>query len=288
MMREYLSLIRVKSYIKNVLIFAPSFFAGSLSFDNLKVLFLGFLAFSLTASLIYIINDILDVENDKIHPVKKHRPLASGKISVYNAKLVAVLLTVFIFVLAVFIENFGFFLSLVLYFLINLAYSLYVKNIPLLDLIFLSFSYVLRLVAGSLIVGVYLSPWIVLVSIGLSILLGAGKRIEDVILLENSGSITRKVAKYYSVEFLKTVIIFSSFYVVFLYTIYTIYVYPNSMLYLTSFIVFLGFLRYFQIVFQNKEYYDPTTIILKDNILKLIILFWLIVFIFLKDFRFNF
>ncbi|MGC8869027.1 MAG: UbiA prenyltransferase family protein [Sulfurihydrogenibium sp.] len=287
-MKEYLKLIRIKSYIKNVLIFAPAFFAGVYNLNSFFILGLGFVAFSLTASLVYIINDIVDVENDRKHPVKKHRPLASGRISILSAKVLMFSIIILILVLSAVIKNTMFTITLIVYLIVNVAYSFYLKNIPLVDLITLSVSYILRLLAGAFLVNVMLSPWIILVTVGLSILLGAGKRLEDVILMENNGVITRKVVKDYSVEFLKMIIIFSSFYVVFTYTIYSVLVYPDKLVYLTNIFVFIGFLRYFQIIFHKKVYYDPITILLKDNILKFIVVLWLVSFYVLKDFRWSY
>lgn len=284
-LRNYIKLIRVKSYVKNTLIFAPAFFADSISFDNVVYLFWGFLSFSLTASLIYVINDIVDIDYDKNHPIKKHRPLASGEISLSSAKILIVFLILSTLIFNFFLKNIPFMLILIVYFVVNLLYSFYLKNIAVLDLLTLSFSYILRLVAGSVLLGIYLSPWIILVTFGLSLLLGAGKRMEDLLLSENGYPNTRKVSKEYSLEFLKVIILFSSFYVIFVYTTYSVISYPGTLMYLTNIPVFLGFLRYFQIIFQKRNYYDPTTIILKDNILKLIILLWIFMFVAIKELR---
>lgn len=148
-MKDYIKLLRIKHYIKNLLIFVPLFFSKEL-FERhvLERTILGAICFSIISSVVYILNDIKDVEKDRIHPKKKNRPIASGKVSKRNA----VILLVICFILAVaisflFLQGKGF-LILMFYFGLNVAYSVGLKNIPIIDIIILTSGFVIRIVYG--------------------------------------------------------------------------------------------------------------------------------------------
>ena len=148
---EYLKLIRVKHYLKNLLVFLPPIFSGML-FDTdifLKVIIM-FLSFSFTSSIIYVINDINDIESDRKHPIKKNRPLASGKVSKKEAIITIIILVLLITGLLYFANLLFDFSSLILifYFIINLGYSFGLKNIPLVDITILALGFVLRVTYG--------------------------------------------------------------------------------------------------------------------------------------------
>lgn len=197
----YIKLMRVKHYIKNFLIFLPIIF--SLNFydiiKDIKVL-VGFLSFCFTCSIVYIINDIQDVEKDKKHPEKCKRPIASGAVSIKEATILAIVL--FFMVIAI---GIGFQINwqsagiLLAYFVLNILYSKKLKNIPLLDVMILVVCFVLRVVYGAMLIDVEVSHWLYLTIISFSFYLSLGKRRNEMAKIEGD---TREVLKYYTKEFL--------------------------------------------------------------------------------------
>ncbi len=199
---DVVKLMRPKHYIKNFLIFVSITFDRNL-FDGQVLLraILGFAAFCLLSSTVYIFNDIRDVEADRQHEVKRNRPVASGAVPVPTARVLAAVL--FVCALAIQLAAFGarggslfFFLA---YFAVNLGYSLGLKHVPFLDIVLLVMGFVLRVVYGAAIVGSVTSSWVYLTVFSLSFYLGLGKRRNE---LKKSDGSTRKVLRYYSYEFL--------------------------------------------------------------------------------------
>lgn len=202
-MKKYLKLMRIKHYLKNLLIFAPLIFSGqALNQNSLKSSIIGFISFSLIASVVYIINDIKDKEKDRLHEKKKLRPIASGEICVKNATILAIVLLLVSFLLNQFISPFPnhySYLYIIIYFLINIAYSFGLKNVPLIDIAILVSGFLIRVLYGASIVGVIISNWLYLTVISISFYLSLGKRRNEII---KSGSKSRDVLKYYTKEFL--------------------------------------------------------------------------------------
>lgn len=203
---QYLKEMRVSHYIKNGLILLPIIFSGNLK--NLNLLFLNIiyiLCFSFMSSVIYIINDIKDIEKDRLHPVKKNRPIAAGKISVRKALLFAAVLFAASFGISIYISVLyanpfppAIMLS---YFIANILYSVFgFKNIPLLDVCILTLGFYLRVLLGASVSGVVISAWLYLIVIFGAFYLGFGKRRNE--LIKNSGGKTRKVLSAYNVDFL--------------------------------------------------------------------------------------
>lgn len=203
-MRQYLKLIRPFHWVKNVLIFVPLFFSGQLfNTQKLFLLLLGFIAFSFTASSVYIINDIQDAEKDRKHPKKRFRPIASGKISKRNASifLIVLLLVSFAIMTYLSIVNHNPWASIgfpIFYLIMNIAYSNGLKNVPLVDVVIIAIGFVIRLLYGGVLVGITISDPLLLTVISASMFLGFGKRRNEL----KKGTSTRKVLKAYSMEFL--------------------------------------------------------------------------------------
>lgn len=177
-MIKYFRMMRVHHYVKNVLIFLPCFFAGKMGNSVfLKKNLCAFIIFSFATSVVYIINDIKDKEIDKFHPIKKMRPIASGQISVKKAIETAIILFFGMFVLF-FIEeiNFAALGCCLLYILINLLYSFFGKNIPVLDVVLLGAGYLLRVLFGGCVSYIQVSSWLFLTVMCISFYLGLGKR----------------------------------------------------------------------------------------------------------------
>lgn len=266
---NYLKLMRPKHYIKNFLIFLPLLFNGGLlNFSNILVTFGGFVCFSLIASSIYIINDIKDKDKDKKHKTKCHRPIASGKISVKNAIVFMIFLLVLVIALIIAIDFslLSIFL-LMLYFILNLAYSLGLKNVPLVDIIILVSGFVIRVLFGASLLSIEVSNWLCLTVIAASFYLGLGKRRNE--LLKSNGK-TRSVLKYYTKEFLdKNMYMFLAMTIIF-YSLWTtdsaIVIKNNNLLIWTVPLIIVIFMRYSMNIEGDSDG-DPVEVVMHDKVM---------------------
>ena len=203
-MKEYIKLIRAKHWLKNGLVFLPLFFSINL-FNTSYYLgtILAFIVFSFTASIVYIINDMGDIEKDRLHPVKKKRPLAAGTISIKNAKIVigvlAVLAAIMMWYLFKNTNNIAVIIVPIAYLIINILYSKWLKHIPIIDVVILVSGFVLRVMYGGVSIDVEVSKYLYLMIIFGSFYLGFGKRRNEII---KNGNKSRKVLQLYNKEFL--------------------------------------------------------------------------------------
>lgn len=205
-MKKYFELLRVKSYIKNFLIFIPFIFSGKVkgNFD-ISVLILSFFAFSFSASFVYILNDLFDCEKDKTHPVKKNRPITSGKISKELAIFIAVVLLV-VSALFSYSINLTSLLVLFIYIVLNLLYSIKLKKVPVVDLLCLSLCFILRVIYGGVIFDVTISGWLYLTTLSAAFYFGIGKRKNELKINNDfAESNTRDVLKIYTENYLESV-----------------------------------------------------------------------------------
>lgn len=282
----YLQLLRPKDWAKNSFLFLPLFFGREiLDFGKLFHVFLGVIAFSCIASSIYIINDYRDREDDRKHPVKRLRPLASGSVSPTSAIVICILLIVIGFGLAWWIRD-KFLFVLGIYFLINLAYSLGLKSISILDIMILAAGFVLRIKAGSVISFVPLSEWIVIMVFLLAIFMAIGKRRDDVLLKLSSGTDMRKSIKGYNLEFLNVMLALVCAVIIVAYFMYTMA--PETIqhtrtnrLYYTCVFVMAGLMRYLQIIYVSTDSGSPTKILYKDRFIQVTLLLWVASYILL-------
>ena len=276
---EYLKLLRPKDWAKNLFLFVPLFFGREIF--NLGKLFhvaLGFIAFSCIASSIYIINDYRDREDDRKHPVKRNRPLASGAVAPSTALVICGALLVGGFALGWWIRD-KFFIVLAVYFLINLAYSLGLKAISILDIIILAAGFVLRIKAGSVISYVPLSEWIIIMVFLLAVFMAIGKRRDDVLLKLASGTDMRKSIKGYNLEFLNILLAVICAVIVVAYLMYTMSPITiantgSSRLYYTCIFVLAGIMRYLQIIYISSDSGSPTKILYKDRFIQITLILW--------------
>lgn len=204
-MKKYIVLMRPHHFLKNGLIFLPLIFSRRLfEYDLIIKVVIGFIAFSFMASVIYIINDIHDVENDRKHLTKRFRPIAANQISVKNAYIFALLLSfISISLQLIFIHNYLSLLILSLYSIINLGYSRYgLKNIPLLDIVLLVSGFFLRVLYGSVTTNIVISSWLYLTIVTIAFYLGLGKRRNELKYNKDRDNGSRKVLLYYNEQFL--------------------------------------------------------------------------------------
>lgn len=270
MIKTFFKLLRVKQYIKNVLLFAPVFFASNIvNINTLIKLLIAFIGFSLVTSFIYILNDIKDKNADANHETKCKRPVASGAIKVKSALLTAL----FCICLGLFIcHN----IYVYLYILINLLYVFKLKQYALLDIIVIALGYLIRLFIGGSISNVELSPWIIIMTFLLALFLASSKRYDD---LKYIGPI-RDCSLEYNSAFLESLMSILASITVVAYIIYTLSAeiiekFNCEYLYMTSLFVLVGILRYLQITFVLKKSGSPTDIIYKDWFIKITVLLWI-------------
>jgi len=276
---QYLRLLRPHQYVKNLFIFVPLFFSHQITDTELLFnTFIAFVAFSLTASAIYILNDLHDIKEDQIHPQKKTRPLASGVISKNNAIIsMSVLFIVGAIVMMSVSIKATFILGL--YIVLNLAYSFYLKHIAIIDVTCISIGFVLRLFAGASIGMITLSMWIVVMTFLLALFMALAKRRDDVLIFLDTGKKMRKVTDGYNLRFLDAAMMIMASVVIVGYILYTTSIeiterLQTNYLYITALFVILGILRYLQIVFVEEESGSPTRIMLKDRFIQLTLLGW--------------
>ena len=263
---EYLKLIRVKHYLKNFLVFLPAIFSGMLFDSNVlfKVIIM-FLAFSFTSSIIYVINDINDIESDRKHPIKKNRPLASGKVSKKGAIITIIILVLLITGLLYFANLLFDFSSLILivYFIINLGYSFGLKNIPLVDITILALGFVLRVTYGGVGLGIEISNWLFLTILSISFYMALGKRRNELI---KNGSNSRKVLKSYNKDFLdKNMYMFLALTIVF-YSLWAVSAFNNEFFKYSIILVIVILLKYCMDV-EDDNFGDPIEVITHDKVL---------------------
>lgn len=203
-MKKYIRLIRVKHYIKNLLIFLPIIFSQRLTnIPDLIKTIIAFIIFCIATSIIYIFNDIKDIEKDKKHSKKRFRPLASGAISKKKAVILIILLLVILILMsAIFLrKNIYAILIIAIYLFINILYSIKLKNVPIIDVTILAIGFLLRVIFGAVIISIEISNWLYLTILALSFYMGMGKRRNE-FEKRNVNEETREVLKQYSMNFL--------------------------------------------------------------------------------------
>jgi len=285
LLTNILKLLRPTHYIKNLFVLLPLFFASQITNSILLGnALLAFVSFCLIASSVYVFNDIFDVAEDRIHPAKKTRPIASGAISISLAYLIDLILTVCGLFLA-YLVNAQLLFILIAYKGINILYTLGLKKIAILDIMVLSLGFVLRLYAGSVSTGIELSEWIIILTFLLSMLIVLGKRRNDVLFFEKEEIVLRHVVVGYNSIFLNYTMIMLSSVIIVAYIMYTVsdnveMRLNTNHLYTTVFWVVAGIIRYMQLlfVFDSKE--NPVRLLIKDHPLKLILLAWFLNFLY--------
>lgn len=265
--------------MKNMFVFLPMFFGGSLfDGDALKASLLAFVAFSLVASAVYCLNDIIDMEADRQHPVKKFRPIASGKVSIGQACMIMVVLAVFSLGVAA-LANVELVAVIAAYLLMEIAYCFKLKQYAIIDVCILALGFVFRLMAGGLATGIVLSHWLVMMTFLLTLFLALAKRRDDVLMMNATGKAPRKNTVRYNLTYLNQAITINVAVAIVCYIMYTVSPevvarFHSRYLYLTSIFCILGLLRYLQIAFVDEKSGDPTKVMARDHFLQLIVLAW--------------
>ncbi|MDD3877685.1 MAG: UbiA prenyltransferase family protein [Bacteroidales bacterium] len=274
-------LIRVKHWIKNAAVLLPLFFAGGIlnvfQTSGFAELIKLFFAFCLASSSIYIINDIVDVEKDKLHPEKCKRPIASGFFSIKSAIVIFLILFAFLIVLLTQMNASLYFVAG--YFFLNVLYSFKLKQIAIVDVACISMGFVLRILAGGVAADVFVSQWMVIIVFLLTISIAFSKRRDDLILNKD----LRASLSGYNLQFIDIAKSISFSITLISYIMYSI---SNEVqerigsdkLYITSLFVFLGIMRYLQISIVEEKSGSPVKILTRDLFLQIIILLWILTF----------
>jgi len=280
----YFRLLRVKHYIKNSFIFLPLLFGAQLtSIPALNRSIAAFFGFSLAASSVYILNDYIDIDEDRHHPEKKSRPLASGAVrTVYAFILMAVFFCAGSAVMITVSMNAC--CILWAYVVLNIAYTLFLKRVAVLDVSCIAAGFVLRIFAGSAVTGIVLSKWIVVLTFLLALFLALAKRRDDLILSSRTGEKMRKANAGYTLEFVNATMVIMASVVIVSYILYTtssevIQRLNTPYVYLTALFVILGVMRYMQITFVFKQSGSPTRVLLTDHFLQAVLIGWILTFI---------
>ena len=270
MLLNYLKLTRVPQWIKNFFVFVPLLFSLHLFDSNYFLTTLeAFITFCLASSLIYVINDLIDIEADRAHPIKRDRPLAAGKISKLNAIIVVVFLVILIVILllifnAEFIYIVGGFVAL------NVLYSFWFKHIVILDIFSIAAGFTIRVLAGAIVISVPVSSWLVLTTIFISLFLGVMKRHSELLLSTGvDGASSRKVLSQYSLNFADQMATVAAAGVIICYALYTVsertvtIFHTENLIYTTPFVVY-GIFRYMYLEYISNKGDNTTRIVLTD------------------------
>lgn len=278
--KNILQLIRVKQWIKNFFLFAPLIFSHHLfEWDYVSIVLKAFIAFCFLSSVVYIINDIADLEQDRNHPVKRNRPLPSGKISKSTAILISFIFFIGM-ILVAYNLNAKFKFALFIYFVINIFYSFKLKQIVLLDIFFIAFGFMIRIIAGGWVIDVYISSWLILTTLFLSLFLAVTKRRSELAVIENNLN-TRKVLSDYSIVFADQMATISAAGTVISYALYTVsdrtkeIFQTENLIFTTPFVVY-GIFRYLYLVHKKNLGENPTQIITTDLPMIINVLLWVI------------
>ena len=279
--KNYIRLLRPEHYIKNFLIVFPAFFAGELfCVNNIIKLCLGFVAFSLTASIVYIINDIKDIEKDRKHETKRNRPIASGCIS-YNAAILVAIILIIITQLIIYALVGSIFnqLNLIIgiYLVANIAYSFGLKNMPIVDVMILATGFVLRVIFGGLLLKCDVSQWLCLTVWAFSLYMGLGKRRNE--LRKVCGENTRKVLLFYTDSFLSSSMLMAKTTGVVFYSFWSAMIVERNSYMIWTIPLVMAILMRYELDIEKDSFGDPVEVLLSDKYLIILCLFFA-VFIF--------
>ena len=276
-------LIRVRQWVKNLFLFIPSFFAGHLfKSEELLMVGIGALAFSLVASGVYVINDYRDRFVDRMHPTKKLRPIASGEVGTTTAWVLIAVLVATGFFIAASLEM-TFFYLLLSYFVLNLGYSFGLKNIPIVDLFIVSLGFLLRIYSGGVIADLPITHWLSIMILLLALFLIIAKRRDDILINAKNGCVIRKSTQAYNLDFINSCITLLSAVVIVAYIMYTVSPevterFNSDYLFITTIFVIAGVMRYLQIIFVENRSGSPTRIFVKDKFILATIAGWILSF----------
>lgn len=273
---NYIKLMRPKQWIKNGLVFAALIFSGNLTDLNMLLLTVyGFIIFCLLSSSVYIFNDAIDKEKDKLHPKKCNRPIASGAISVPQAMVLMVILIISTFTWSIFL-NIGFTYVAFIYFILNIFYTFKLKHVAILDIMCIAAGFVLRALAGTVLIGTGISPWLIVCTSLLALFIAIHKRKCELEAVENGLKNGRKVLENYSKEMLRDMSSAIDSATIMAYCLYTFNTdKPVAMMCTIPFVVY-GLFRYQYIIHKKDLAETPELALLQDKPLLIDVFLWVV------------
>lgn len=281
MLKNLFKLARPTQWLKNGVLLAPLVFAGEMSHTlKIELAFAAVAVFCLLSSAVYTFNDLIDHNYDRQHPLKKERPLAAGKVTPAQA-VVMILILLVIALMAAWLINRNFFIIALVFIGLNLVYSLFLKDIVILDAMSVGLSFVLRAYAGALAINVIASTWLLINTLLLALFLSFGKRRHELVLLEEGAIAHRKILGHYSPYLLDQMIGVTTASVVVMYMLYTFSTEVSEKLgtdnlYLTIPFVVYGIFRYLYLIHKKEKGGSPTTVLITDLPIMLTVLLWVL------------
>lgn len=258
--------------MKNLFLFAAPFFGGSLFSSQVVYLaFPAFAAFSFCASAVYVFNDIVDRQNDRVHPLKKMRPIAAGEIKISNAIALSIMLFGVSLMIALKLSHL-FALLIILYVFIQLGYSFWFKSLELLDIFCIASGFIIRIIAGGIVFGVAVSDWLLATMFMVSLLLASGKRYGELVVIdENIDSCANEKQKY-THDRLNEIMIITATSALISYALYTVESHKN-LIFTIPFVIY-GILEYMKMAKEGNG--DPVRAVLSSKKLQLVVVLWIL------------
>jgi 4-hydroxybenzoate polyprenyltransferase len=271
--------LRPQHWVKNLLMFIPLIFGKKVFVfpENFRVLE-GFIVFCLASSAVYVANDLIDLKKDRAHPLKRLRPIACGKVGIFQARVLVSFLAACAAMLSFGINpEFG--ILILGYFIFNLAYSYFLKDIVIVDVFCLSGFFLLRIIAGTVIAKVSFSHWMIFMTALLALFLGLNKRRQELRMLKEHVYGRRSVLAKYSLYFIDQMVAVVTSSIVIVYMLYvvdrrTVHYFGTNHLYYSMPFVYYGIFRYLYLIHKKCSLGDPTNIFFQDRMMQLNIILW--------------
>ena len=286
--RPVIQLCRPKQWVKNLFVLLPLFFSGNiLNPELLAESLVAMVSFCMASSAIYCLNDLKDVESDRLHPSKRFRPVASGAIKKPTCMVMMLILVIIAeAMLILFLSHDKAMPSVIVltaYIILNLAYCLKLKQIALIDVVIISLGFVLRVAIGGTATGIYISHWIIMMTFLLALFLSLSKRRDDIVIYNNTGERMRRNITRYNLEFMTQATTLVSTIMLVSYIMYTVSPeviarFGSDLIYATSIFVLSGLLRYIQLTVVDARTGSPTRVLLHDRFIQLCIIGWILTF----------
>lgn len=285
-MAAVIELVRPKQWIKNFFVFSAIIFSGNfLKMELLKDNLFTYILFCIGSSVVYILNDIVDIEKDRCHPDKRNRPLPSGRVSKKTAFILAGLLFVLVLCFSYILLDIRILFIILLYIIVNICYTFKLKNIVIIDVMTIAFGFVLRVESGSIATGANVSPWLFLCTVLLSLFLALNKRKSELIVLKDRSSSSRVILAKYSVENINKMLTIVNPSILMAYCLYTFgSIQSDTMIFTIPFVLY-GIFRYEYLMDRKNIGGKPEDVFEKDIPFLINILLWIgavIIIIYLK------
>lgn len=275
--KGFILILRPKQWIKNLFLFAGLLFSRNIDKPSYIITsFYAFLCFCMVSSTVYIFNDIRDIEKDRRHPEKRKRPLAAGVLNRREAQILMLLMLPVSAALS-FMLNHSFGFIIMAYLFNNVIYTLYVKNIVILDVMSIALGFILRVSGGAVVIGVAISPWLLLCTFLLALFLGFSKRRNELLIFQEDAYNQRRILEHYSLEFIDNMLSIVTTSTLISYSMYTFYAGSNRHSMVTILFVLYGIFRYQYIIYNKKMGESPEEIVLTDKPLAVDIMLWILV-----------